>query len=315
MEQLPVQHKEFLFLLVLPVALALWTLLKPGAPVNAPVAEGVLVRQPVTAALLKAGLLLPSVLLALFIILLARPVVQQQVTSRNPVQATNIEILLNASRSMLAEAEIGEHCRYCASKKAIGKFVEKRNGNTMGISIFGSDHVDLVPLTLDLNCVVQSIDETYPDWISPKLAHRKDFAKALTASIGKLSRKTQMSSEQILILVTDGENRDLAQHEGELRKRLAESNITLYVALIADGGNARTLARLAEGTKGGKLFECKDAMGFAEIMRHIDRMNRIVYQDAEPRMVDNNWPFLLAVSVVTALFACYLTTPFRPTPW
>jgi Ca-activated chloride channel homolog len=307
-------HPQLLLLLLVPVAIAAWSLAKPGVAVAAPVGRHALTSQPFTMLLLKAGQVFPTMVLACFIVLLARPLTEQEVLSRNPVQKTNIEILLNASRSMLAESEIGHHCRYCASKVAIGDFVKQRNGNSMGISIFGSRHLDLVPLTADLNCVVASIAETYPDWIAYQIAHEKNFEEGLARSVEKLAVKARPDSEQILILVTDGENQELAAHEEGLRKRLAENRVTLYVAMIAEGGNSRVLARLAEETKGG-LFECRDAMGFFEAMRHIDRMNRIVYQDSAPRPVDNSWWVLLVIVATAFVYAVHLATPFRPTPW
>ena len=308
-------HPEYLLLLVGPIALALWSIFQHGAPVNAPVAEGSLVAQPVTFALLKAGAMLPSLLLGCFVFLLARPVTEQQVLSRNPAKTTNIEILLNASSSMLARSEIGYHCRYCASKVVIGDFVKKRNGNTIGISIFGSRHLNLVPLTSDLNCIPYSIAETYPDYISYGISHEKNFAEGITRSVEKLKENAQPGSEQILILITDGENPELARRERELLTLMVQEDVTLYVAMIADGTRSPTLARLAEGTRGGRLFECRDAMGFLEVMRHIDRMNKIVYKDAAPRAVDNNWHVLLGAAGILCFFGVYLATPFRPIPW
>lgn len=308
------EHPEMLLLLLVPLALGLWTFFKPGAVVTAPVAEGALARQPITVMLLRAGLLLPSVILTGFVFLLARPVADQQVVSRNPKQITNIEILLNASHSMLARAEIGYHCRYCASKVAIGNFVQRRHGNTMGISIFGSRHLDLIPLTADLACVITSIEKTFPDYIAYKIANEENFAAGLQGSIDKLAKEAKGNSEQLLILITDGESKELAAQEEILRQQLKEKNITLYVAMIADGNLAPTLGRLAKETH-GDLHVCKDAMGFFEIMRHIDRMNKIVYQDEKPQPVDNNWWILLAMVGLTSLLAFHLATPFRPTPW
>lgn len=308
-------HPEYLYLLVVPAVLAVRSLLKPSPGVTAPVAEGVLISQPLTVALLKLGLLLPSLILACFVVILAQPFKNEQVLSRNPLRATNIEILLNASRSMLAEGEIGKHCRYCASKVAIEDFVKQRSGNTMGISIFGSRHLNLVPLTPDLKCIVQSIQETYPDYIANSIAKKNDFFEGLSRSIEKLAGKAERGSEQILILVTDGENLELARHEDELRELLAQNSVTLYVAMIEDSGRSQVLARLANGTPGGGIFECRDSSGFFDVMRHIDRMNKINYQDARPRPVVDNGIWLKAVAVLSLALAVSLATPFRSMPW
>ena len=318
---------QFLLLLVIPLALVLMVLLKAGKPVDMPVARDAPVAQPFTYFLMKAGQMIPALILAGFIVLLAQPVVDQQVSSRNPLRVTNIEILLNASRSMLATAEIGEHCRYCASKKAIGDFVSRRQGNTMGISIFGSRHLDLVPLTADLNCIAKSIARTYPDYIAYEISHSKDFAEGLRRSVEKLAaaeqagaeksgkRSLPQDSDRILILVTDGETRQLAGQEEELKALLAENNVVLYVATIADGNRSPSLARLAQSTPGGRLFECRDAKGFYGIMHHIDNMNKIVYKDQEPRKVNDTWLPNLVMGALLCCFAAYLTTPFRPMPW
>jgi Ca-activated chloride channel family protein len=309
------QHPIFLVLLVIPMALAVWTLVKSGATIDAPLADGVLRPQRFAWAVQKAGALIPSLLLACFVVILARPVAQAQIQGRSPVRATNIEVLLNASRSMLAESEIGAHCRYCAAKAAIRDFVAQREGNTMGISIFGSRHLDLVPLTADLSAVVQAIDKTFPDYIALEIAHTKNFPEALNRSIDKLEKMATPDSEQILILVTDGELRDLARHEAELRKRLLENRIILYVAMIGQGSLGDTLGRLAASTPGGRLFECHDSFGFLAVMRHIDRLNKIEYQLDDPIWVDNNfWP-LLGITGLSFLLAGFLASPYRPTPW
>lgn len=308
-------HPEFLTLLVLPVLLAAWTLWKRTPAIAAPVSSGSLRRQPFTSLFVKFGYLIPALLLACAIFLLARPFADKQVLGRRPVKATNIEVLLSASRSMLAKAEIGHHCRYCASKVAIRDFVKQRTGNTMGISIFGGRPLSLVPLTADLNCVIQSIDRTFPDYIAYKIANGKDIAGALTQSIQKLASNATDKSEQILILVTDGENRELQLQETDLIDLMRKNRITLYVAMIADGGRSPVMARLAESTPGGRLFECSDAMGFFEVMRHIDRMNKIAYQDPKPGRVDDNWSLLLVLTALVTAYALFHATPFRPTPW
>lgn len=315
MKAMEFAHPEFLALLLLPAVTVIWFLRRPGAVVSAPVEAGALVSQPVTSLMLKAGSLLPAVLLAGVVVLLARPQTRSDVAARNPKVATNIEILLNASRSMLGRSEIGYHCRYCASKKAIEEFVSRRGGNTMGISIFGSRHLDLVPLTADLNCLNHAISQTYPDYITQSIAFEKNFAAGLGGSIEKLAKHAAKDSEQILILVTDGERRALAGDEEALSKSLADHDITLFVAMIADGNASPVLARLAEGTPGGRLFRCRDAMGFFEIMRHIDQMKKIEYQDSVPRPVDDNHWLLHAILALTSLYAVFLATPFRPAPW
>ncbi len=317
---------QYLLLLMVPAIIVVVQLVKTGKPVDAPVGRDVLVPQPLTILLLKAGLILPALLLSGFIVLLAQPVTDQQIAARNPIKVTNIEVLLNASRSMLAQAEIGDHCRYCASKKAIGRFVEQRNGNTMGISIFGSRHLDLVPLTADLNCISKSIEKTFPDYIAFEIAHEKNFAEGIRRSIEKLTAAQQSETEEgqkrsardgdrILILVTDGETQQLVSQEEELRDLLVENNVVLYVAMIADGNRSPVLARLAEGTAGGRLFQCRDAKGFFEVMHHIDNMNKIVYKNSEPRKVNDTWLPILIMGALMIFFSVFLATPFRPMPW
>ncbi|WP_197455085.1 vWA domain-containing protein [Stieleria varia] len=105
--------------------------------------------RPWLAALLRGAELLPAVLLAVAVILIARPQVLQ-VPDRDRV-ATHITVCMDVSGSM--SVGMGDQNRYESAAAAIQSFTYAREGDAIGLTLFGSWPLRWVPLTKDLQVI------------------------------------------------------------------------------------------------------------------------------------------------------------------
>ena len=85
-------------------------------------------------------------------------------------------------------------------KHVVGQFIEQREGDRLGLILFGTNAYNYVPLTYDLNTLKQLLDD-----VSSGLAGRHT---AIGDAIGLAvkSVRQQESEHKLLILVTDGSN-------------------------------------------------------------------------------------------------------------
>src|SRR5436190_23512043 len=96
--------------------------------------------------LLRIVSLLPALLLAVAIVLLARPIRPDQPTQERIL--TNIEFVMDVSGSM--SSPFGEGTRFDGSLTAINAFTTHRKGDAFGLTIFGNEVLHWTPLTKDL---------------------------------------------------------------------------------------------------------------------------------------------------------------------
>lgn len=181
-------------------------------------------------------------------------------------------------------------------KAVVGKFIERRQGDRLGLILFGSNAYTYVPLTFDLDTLQQLLAD-----ISTGLAGRYT---AIGDAIGLAvkSMRAQDSTHKVLILVTDGSN--TAGFENPLvAARLArQQGLTIYT--IGVGTDARTLSRtygqqnippgvaldervlrgVAEITR-GKYFRATDASSLGNIYLDLDKLEPVEhkYQTHRPR--------------------------------
>lgn len=173
---------------------------------------------------------------------LARPqygYIWKQSTSRG----IDIMFVLDASRSMLA-TDIKPD-RLQRAKLAVLDFVEKLQGDRIGLVAFAGDAFVQCPLTLDYHVFDQALESIDTDVIP---VGGTDFAKAIDVAQAAFAKD---NNHKILILITDGE--DL---EGEGLRRAREAS--------ADGV---TIYTVGVGTAEGSLIPLRDRYGRQDFVR------------------------------------------------
>jgi Ca-activated chloride channel homolog len=296
-----------LALLLAPLALAIFFRRRGGRRVPLPFDHQPLPRARLFGFLLRTADLLPLLLLAIGILLLAGPRRFEQ--PRSEREMTNIQFCLDVSGSMLAQ--FGSGNRYDAAMAALNDFISFRDGDAFGLTVFGSSVLNWVPLTNDVSafrCATPFLrPENLPPW----------FGGTMIGMALRSAEKTLLSSEsgdRMIVLLSDGDSFDLQNGmDVKIAQSLAANGIKVYAIHIADGGVPDPVALISSMT-GGEVFAVGDPAALNAVFAQIDAMQKAPLKRVTPDPVDFFEPFALAGLGVGAL---YLLTLFglRHTPW
>jgi len=296
-----------LFLLV-PAALVGWELTRRGPRVAVPMDFGVYRKRIWLSRLLGFASILPQVLFACVIVVLAGPQKLSPPSDRRVL--TNIEIVLDVSGSMLSTMADGTR-RSDASHKAIRTFTQARKGDAFGLTIFGGEVVRWVPLTKDLTAIANSVNFLDPGTLPPHLGSTR-IGHALRFTSSTLAQ--QAEGDRLIILITDGYSSDLdGGLAREIGLELASDKIRLHIVQIGDESAPQQMYELAEPT-GGLVFSSRDPVGLQRVFDDINKMQPVRIERTQPRPVDHFWPMVVALLGTLGVFQLF-QFGVRYTPW
>jgi Ca-activated chloride channel family protein len=236
-----------------------------------------------------------------------------------PVSGRNLMLAVDLSGSMDAkDFEIGSRRvdRLTATKAVASDFIGRREGDRIGLILFGERAYLQVPLTLDRETVKTLLLEAFIGLAGEKTA----IGDAITLAVKRIHDQGEDAQEQVLILLTDGANTageidplkaaDLAQQIG-LRIYTIGIGAEQMVVSSITGGMRRvnpsadldetTLTQIATMT-GGRYFRAKDTAGLQEIYRLLDEMEPVAEPEAGFRPVKSLYFWPLAGAFVLAVF-------------
>ena len=188
----------YLWLLV-PVALLVWLeLQKRTASVRFSDAAFLRTQQGFGRHLRHVVLAINTLALVLAVIALARP---QRGRLFEEVESRGVDIMLclDVSESM-STADLRPD-RLTAAKQRAEEFVSRRDGDRMGVVVFGNGAMTLCPLTLDRQVVDGVIDRLQ---IGTLDGTRTAIGMGLADAVARL--RNSKSKEKVVILLTDGVN-------------------------------------------------------------------------------------------------------------
>jgi Ca-activated chloride channel family protein len=214
--------------------------------------------------------------------------------------------------------------RLTAAKAVLADFLDRRNGDRVGLIVFGQKAYALTPMTLDLDSVREQLDDSVVGLAGRETA----IGDAIGLAVKRLRAQARSTSKQnVLILLTDGVNTagmldplkaaELARDNGVRIHAIAfggESSglsvfgIPLHLPGGGDDTDEATLKRIADLT-GGKAFRARDTEQLAGIYAEIDRLEPVKRpgQSVRPRIERYPWP--LGIGLVCGLLA--LAAPRR----
>jgi Ca-activated chloride channel family protein len=296
-----------LVLLVVPVLLLGWVWNRSGGRVALPFDHGRQGSGRGWAAILKLGESLPSLILAVVIVLLAGP--QQLSAPRTRRVLTNIEFCVDVSYSMTAP--LGEGTRYDASMKAIDEFLKIRKGDAFGLTFFGNNVLHWVPLTGDpsaIRCAPPFMKpENVPIWMGGTM-----IGKALLACKEILTSREE--GDRMIILVSDGDSFDLGNGNDEsIARTLKRDNITVFSIHISSGDPPPPIVTIT-GLTGGEVFPVDDPQALQAVFRRIDEMKATKLEKTAPELLDDFAPACMAGLSILGLTGLTLFG-LRYTPW
>ncbi len=193
-------------------------------------------------------------------------------------------------------------------KIVVQNFIERREGDRLGLILFGTNAYNYVPLTFDLD----TLGELLLD-VSTGLAGRHT-AIGDAIGIALTSMREQSARHKVLILVTDGSNTAGFENPVLAAAAAAQQGLTIYTIGVGSdlealqkiygaqsvpvgiALNEAVLKRIA-GLTGGQYFRATNTRRLEQIYRALDRLEPIEheYQSHRPRSELFKWPLLLGL--------------------
>ncbi len=228
-------------------------------------------------------------------IALARP---QEVLSRMATHSEGVDIViaLDTSGSMAA-LDFRPSNRLEVAKSVIGRFIEGRPDDRIGIVVFSGAAVTLCPLTLDHRVALQLLSRARIGMLPDGTA----IGMGLGVAINRLRHSKARS--KVIVLVTDGSNNAGALDPMTAAQLAAQERIRVHTILVGRGGivpipmqfrdprtgqvvtqvrrarvdvNPQLLASIARAT-GGVAFRARSSHALMEIFKQIDRMEKTTF--------------------------------------
>ncbi len=267
------------------------------------------------------GALAQRLLVALFwiglVLALMRPQWLEPHTQAQ-IEGYDLMLAVDASHSMEAldfTVNGRQVSRMQVVKGVMGRFIEQREGDRVGLVIFGNQAFVLSPLTLDRRMVRHLLDNLVPRIAGDGTA----MGDAIALGVKKLRERPPGS--RVLVLVADGENTAgtvppleaarLARDEGVRIYAIGVGSHQASVPIIEEGrlvyrsdlGFDEAIMKKIAALTGGVYFRASDANALEEVSRHINELEK---SKAEARTLWlphplYRWPLALALAALLSL--------------
>ena len=244
--------------------------------------------------------LIPSLIWLLLLTSLARPQwIEPPLTKNLPTR--DLLLLVDLSSSMSEEdftnAAGNKVDRLMAVKEVVGDFLERREGDRVGLVVFGDAPFLQAPFSTDLGLSRRLLDETAIGMAGPRTA----FGDAIGLGVGLFDQSD--APAKTIIALTDGNDTKSQVPPVEAARVAAQRDIRIHTVAIGDPltvGEEKldeaVLRQVAE-VAGGKYFFAADREGLAGIYAELDRLEtrEIKVISHRPRKDIFYWTLLVAL--------------------
>ena len=202
--------------------------------------------------------------------------------------------------------------RLTAVKQVLDTFFARRDGDRIGLILFGSAAFVQVPFTDDLDVVRELLDEAQIRMLGP----RTMLGDATGLAINQFKRSEV--DERVLIVLTDGNDTGSLAPPERAAEIARDNGVVVHTIAIGDptavGEQAldeKTLENIAAITGGG-YFHANDRQELEAIYDHLDDINprQVETQSYRPLTDLYDWP-LAAAMLLTLLYIMYLEVRLR----
>ncbi len=223
-----------------------------------------------------------------------------------PISGRDLLLAVDISGSMQAkDMEINRKPvdRLTMIKKVAGEFIERRQGDRIGLILFGTRAYLQAPLSLDRKTVNQLLQEALIGIAGEKTA----IGDALGLAVKRLLQRP--GDRKVLILLTDGANTAGAIDPLKAAELAKEGKLSIYtIGVGADRmmvksffGNRlvnpsadldeKTLQKIAELT-GGRYFRAREKKDLEKIYALLDKLEPVLSEDQALRPIRElfYWP-------------------------
>ncbi|MEN8176518.1 MAG: VWA domain-containing protein, partial [Pseudomonadota bacterium] len=237
----------------------------------------------------------------------------------------DLMLAVDVSRSMEAlDFSVGGQPvnRLAVVKGVLGRFVTQRQGDRIGLILFGDNAFVQAPLTRDGAALATLLENTVPRMAGDATA----IGDAIGLAVKKLRERPEGS--RVLVLLTDGENTAGTLPPVEATRIARASGVRIYTIGVGSEGKVpfpddgvltmvempidEDLLRGVADATGGAYFRATDTLALEEIYRRIDTLEKT---EAETRSVMiptplYRWPLTVAL-LAWGLLAVTFAVPLR----
>jgi len=234
---------------------------------------------------------------------LARPY-EQGAPIESQTAARDLLLAVDLSGSMaqvdLATSTAHPQTRLDIVKRVVGKFVEQRKGDRLGLIVFGTAPFVQVPFTSDTSVVRKLLDETDVGMAGPQTA----LGDALGLALSVLERSDAKS--RAVIALTDGNDTASKVPPLQAARIAAARGVTLHTIGVGDPRaageealNTAVLTNMAQLTH-GQFFRANDEQGLERAYQALDRLEPIAHRTTvyQPKRAVGYAPLFVVIGVL-----------------
>ena len=252
-----------------------------------------------------------------------------------PAQGRDLMLAVDISDSMKIEDMTLQGSavhRLAAVKEIVGDFIKERQGDRLGLILFGTRAYLQAPLTFDLETINTLLQETQFGFAGKQTA----IGDAIGLSIKRLQQRP--SDSRVVILLTDGANTAGEVEPLQAAKLAAQENVKIYTIgiganeMVVPGlfgsrfGQRRvnpsqdldeeTLRSIAEQTQ-GRYFRARNTDELREIYTLIEQLEPVEQEQESirPTKALYYWPLALAAILSLLLTSGQLIAQYWSLQW
>ena len=202
--------------------------------------------------------------------------------------------------------------RLTAVKQVLDDFFARRDGDRVGLILFGSAAFVQVPFTDDLDVVRELLDEAQIRMLGP----RTMLGDAMGLAINLFERSEV--DERVMIVLTDGNDTGSLVPPERAAEIARDNGVVVYTIAIGDPAavgeqalDEKTLENIA-ATTGGGYFHANDRQELEAIYQHLDEINprQVETQSYRPLTDLYYWPMAVGI-LISLLYLMFLEIRLR----
>jgi Ca-activated chloride channel family protein len=245
----------------------------------------------------------------LVIVALAHPKLLEEPISRT-LPSRDLLLLVDLSGSMETEDFANKQGktvdRLTAVKEVLDDFLTRREGDRVGLIVFGNAAFVQVPFTQDLEACRLLLEETAVRMAGPRTALGDAIGLGIT-----LFQRSDMD-QRVMIALTDGNDTGSKVPPAEAAKIAADNEITIHIVGVGDPAaigeeklDDDSLRAIASET-GGQYFHAADRAELETIYTELDKIDtrELETQSYRPAISMFHWP-LGALMCLSLLFFAF----------
>lgn len=237
-----------------------------------------------------------------------------------PTTGRRVILAVDISGSMNTRDMANNASRLQVVQQVAGQFIDGRQGDQVGLILFGTQPYVQAPLTPDLATVHRFLDEALVGFAGTETAIGDAIGlaiKRLRAEAANGATTKGVGDHTILILLTDGESNAGTLQPLQAARFAAEAGLRIYT--IGVGAAARvgffgsmgnndldedTLKAIAKIT-GGQYFRATDANALQSVYAQIEKLEPVAGRDQWLRPTDEWFSYPLALALLLSVPAVW----------